>query len=136
MSYRRFAIALVASSLGLATVPTLGLAQGNPVEDAAKAIAGQAPGQEDHIGQAVSHTREAIGAGADQSAAALTEHASAALEHAKAAQAATPNKHTKMGIKHLEQAVRHGKMGHAKVAKKHAEQALTHLTHAQETGGK
>lgn len=132
MSYRRLAIALVASSLGLAAAPTLGLAQGNPVEDAAKAVAGQ----EDHIGQAVSHTRDAIGAGAEGNAASLTEHATTALEHAQAAQAAAANKHTAAGIRHLKEAIKHGKKSHVKIAKKHAEQALTHLTHAQETSGK
>lgn len=132
MKRHRLAVALVISALGLATAPTLCLAQANPVEDTAKNVAGA----EDHIGQAVSHTREAVGAGADRNATSLTEHASAALEHAQAAQAATPNKHTAVGVKHLKQAVKHGKLGHAKIAKKHAEQALYHLSHAQETSGK
>lgn len=128
MSNSRFVAALLASAIGLAAAPTPTFAQANPVEDAAKAVAG-----EDHLGEAVTHTREAVGAGADRNAASLTEHASAALEHANAAQAASPNTHTKMGVKHLKDAIKHGKMGHAKTAKKHAEMALTHLTHAQET---
>lgn len=131
MSHRRFAAILLAASMGFAAAPQLAVAQANPVEEVTKAVAGQQ--DEDHLGQAVSHAREAVGAGADRNAASLTEHASAALDHANAAQAAKPNKHTAAGIKHLKQAIAHGKKGHAKIAKKHAETALTHLTHAQET---
>lgn len=128
MSFRLLAAALLAASTGFASAPTPTFAQANPLENAARAVTG-----EDHLGEAVTHTREAVGAGADRNAATLTEHANAALEHANAAQSASPNTHTKMGVKHLKDAVRHGKMGHAKIAKKHAEMALTHLIHAQET---
>lgn len=131
MSYRRFAALLVAASLGGLAAPHLAMAQANPVEEVANAITGQH--DEDHLAQAVSHAREAVGGGADRNAASLTEHASAALEHASAAQAAEANQHTAAGVTHLEQAVAHGRKGHVKIAKKHAEEALTHLSHAQET---
>ncbi len=86
---------------------------------------------EDHLGEAITHTKQAIGEGKAGKADAVTMHAEEALKHAKAAEAEKANEHTKQGIAHLEMAIDHGKQKHADIATKHAEEALTHLEAAK-----
>jgi hypothetical protein len=88
---------------------------------------------EDHLAEAIGHTKEAIANGSGQQGRVdvLVTHAEAALEHAQAAEKEKANQHTTEGISHLEAAIDHGKQNHADVATKHAEEALTHLEAAQ-----
>jgi hypothetical protein len=69
----------------------------------------QALAQEDHLAQAISHTREAVVAGREGNPSSLVEHATAALEHAVAAQKEKPNAHVKSGINRLKQVIKYGK---------------------------
>ncbi len=111
MTYR-FTVALLGFALAFALAPSLSLAA------------------EDHLGEAISHTKEAIEQGKAGHADALVTRAKVALKHAKAAEKEKANPHTKEGITHLKAAIDHGKRKHAEVAAKHAEDALTHLEEA------
>ncbi len=86
---------------------------------------------EDHLAEAITHTKQAIGEGKAGKADAVTMHSEEALKHAKAAEAEKANEHTKQGVAHLEMAIDHGKQKHADIATKHAEEALTHLEAAK-----
>jgi hypothetical protein len=85
---------------------------------------------EDHIAEAVIHTKQAIDEGKLGKADGVVTHAQVALTHAEAAEKAKPNSHTKEGIEHLKQAIADGKKGHAESATEHAEKALEHLQKA------
>jgi hypothetical protein len=65
--------------------------------------------QEDHLAQAISHTREAVTAGREGKPDSLVLHATTALEHAVAAQKEKANSHVKAGINRLKQAIKYGK---------------------------
>jgi Small metal-binding protein len=82
---------------------------------------------EDHLAEAITHTKEAIESGQKGRADELTKHAEAALTHATAAEKEKDNTHTKEGITHLNAAIDHGKQGHPDIAAGHAKEALTHL---------
>ena len=84
---RRFVVAMLGLGLALFLIPQVPLAA------------------EDHIAEAITHTKQAIDHGKMGHADVLTTHAEAALT----------------------QAIDEGKMGHADVATTHAEAALTHL---------
>jgi hypothetical protein len=86
---------------------------------------------EDHLGEAITHTQEAIKVGKEGKAKELVAHAEQALKHAKAAEEAQANPHTKQGITHLEAAISTGEKNDAKGATSHAEEALTHLEQAK-----
>jgi Small metal-binding protein len=58
---------------------------------------------EDHIAEAITHTKQAIDHGKMGHADVLTTHAKAALAHAQAGKNAKANPHTDEAIKHLEQ---------------------------------
>jgi Small metal-binding protein len=82
---------------------------------------------EDHLAEAIKHTKEAIEEGKKGKADLVVTHAKFALEHATAAEKAKENAHVKEGIIHLNAAIDTGKQGDADVATGHAEEALTHL---------
>src|ERR1700730_11136687 len=79
---------------------------------------------EDHIAEAISHTKEAIDHG-------KRGHAGILVTHAEAGKKVKANPHTKEGIKHLKEALDHGKQGHADIATTHAQMALDHLEQAK-----
>jgi hypothetical protein len=83
--------------------------------------------EEDHLAQAIAHTKQAITVGGAGDANGLVVHAEAALTHANAAEKAKANPHTTEGITHLNAAIAEGKKKDAKAAAGHAEEALTHL---------
>jgi hypothetical protein len=91
------------------------------------ALPGLSIAAENHVAEAITHTRAAIGEGLDGKAHALTMLANEALTHANAAQKEKSNRHVRAGIVHLRQAVKHGEKGHATVATRHAKAALSHL---------
>jgi len=82
---------------------------------------------EDHLAEAIAHTKQAITVGGAGDADGLVVHAEAALTHANAAEKAKANPHTTEGITHLNAAIAEGKKKDAKAATGHAEEALTHL---------
>jgi len=89
---------------------------------------------EDHLAEAISHTREAIDQGRQGDADALNNfviQAEAALKHAQAAVVKKDNAETKRGIARLNTAIYQGKQKHSNFATKYAEEALTHLEAAQ-----
>ena len=102
-------IAMLGFSLALFLMPQISLAE------------------EDHIAEAIMHTKQAIDHGKQGHADVLTTHAEAALTHAEAGEKVKANAHTEEGITHLKQAIEEGKKGNAKMATTHAEAALTHL---------
>jgi hypothetical protein len=106
---RRFVVAMLGLGLALFFIPQISLAE------------------EDHIAEAITHTKQAIDHGKQGHADVLTTHAEAALTHAEAGEKAKANSHTEEGITHLKQAIEEGKKGNAKMATTHAEAALTHL---------
>jgi len=110
---RRFAAVVLGLALALFLAPRISVAV------------------EDHIMEAVSHTKMAIDEGKKGDAKQLVVHAEVGLTHAEAAEKAKANPHTEQGIDHLKQAIDHGKQGHADVATTHAETALTHLEQAK-----
>jgi hypothetical protein len=87
---------------------------------------------EDHLAEAISHTKEAIDQGKEGNAQALVTHDEQALKHANMAEAENKNPHTEQGISHLKESIDHGKQGHPDVATKHAEEALKHLEQAKQ----
>jgi hypothetical protein len=109
---RRTWLAIIASSAAILALPTLSIAR------------------ENHVAQAITHTRAAVGEGLDGKAGALVNHANEALEHANAAQQEQSNRHVRAGIVHLKESIKHGKRGHASVATRHAKTALSHLQQA------
>jgi hypothetical protein len=109
---RRTWLALIASSAAILALPTLSIAR------------------ENHVAQAITHTRAAIGDGLDGKATGLVGHASEALEHANAAQQEKSNRHVRAGIVHLKESIKAGKKGRATVATRHAKSALAHLQNA------
>jgi Small metal-binding protein len=82
---------------------------------------------EDHLVEAIGHTKQAISVGEAGDADGLVVHAEAALTHADAALKEKANPHTTQGITHLNAAIAEGKKKDAKAATGHAEEALTHL---------
>lgn len=110
---RRFAAALLGLALALFLAPQISVAV------------------EDHLKDAITHTKQAIDEGKKGDAKQLVVHAEVALTHAEAAEKAKANPHTKQGIDHLKQAIETGKKGEAAVATKHAETALMHLEQAE-----
>jgi Small metal-binding protein len=109
---RRFIVAMLGLGLALLLMPQFSLAE------------------EDHIAEAITHTKQAIDHGKQGHADVLATHAEAALTHAKASEAAKANPHIAEAIKHLKEAIDEGKQGHADVATTHAEAALNHLEQA------
>lgn len=107
--YRRHIVAALAAGAAMLALPTLSFAQ------------------ENHVAEAITHTRAAIGEGLDGKAQGLTQHANEALTHANFAQKQKSNRHVRAGIVHLKQAIRHGEKGHAAIATRHAKTALSHL---------
>jgi cell division protein FtsB len=87
--------------------------------------------EENHIAEAISHTKMAIDEGKQGKADQVVVHAKVALTHAEAAEKAKPNTHTTQGIEHLKQAIATGKKGQAAEATQHAEVALEHLDKAE-----
>jgi len=110
---RRFAAAMLGLALALFLTPRISIAA------------------EDHIAEAITHTKQAIDEGKKGDAKQLVVHAEVGLTHAEAAEKAKANPHTKQGIDHLKQAIDTGKKGEAAVATKHAETALVHLEQAK-----
>jgi HEPN domain-containing protein len=110
---RRFAAVVLGLALALFMAPRISIAV------------------EDHIKEAISHTKMAIDEGKKGDAKQLVVHAEVALTHAEAAEKAKANPHTKQGIDHLKQAIATGKKGEADAATKHAETALMHLEQAK-----
>jgi hypothetical protein len=86
--------------------------------------------QDDHLAQAISHTREAVVAGHEGNLGALVQHATTALEHADAAQQEQPNTYVRAGIQHLKSAIKHGKKRHIAAAVNRATLALHRFKHA------
>jgi hypothetical protein len=109
---RRTLIAFVALSFAAFFAPTIALAE------------------ENHVAEAITHTRQAVDAGLDGKADGLVEHAKQALEHAQAAQKEKSNRFVRGGIVHLKQAIKFGEKGNAKGGVKHAKEALAKLDHA------
>jgi hypothetical protein len=89
-----------------------------------------ARGQENHVAEAITHTRAAVDAGLEGKADGLAEHAKEALEHAQAAQKEKSNRFVRAGIVHLKQAIKYGEKGNARGGVKHAKEALAKLDHA------
>jgi hypothetical protein len=85
--------------------------------------------QDDHLAQAISHTREAVSAGRENKANALVIHATEALAHATEAQKAEPNANVKKAIVRLKEAIKFGK-AKRKAATTIAERALQELERA------
>lgn len=110
---RRFLAAFLGLALAFVLVPRIAIAQ------------------EDHVAQAVSHTKMAIDEGKKGKADQVVVHAKVALTHAEAAEKAKPNTHTMQGIEHLKQAIKTGEKGQAAEATQHAEVALEHLEKAE-----
>lgn len=109
---RRTLVAIVALSFALFLSPGATLAQ------------------ENHVAEAITHTRQAVDAGLEGKADGLVEHAKEALEHANAAQKDKSNRFVRAGIVHLKQAIKMGEKGNAKGGTKHAKEALAKLDHA------
>ena len=80
---RRFIITMLGVSLALFLIPQVPLAA------------------EDHIAEAITHTKQAIDHGKMGHADVLTTHAETALTHAQAGEKAKANPHCKEAIKHL-----------------------------------
>lgn len=110
---RRSVIALFASAFALFMLPGVSLAA-----------------DENHVAEAITHTREAINDGLEGKASSLVEHLRDALEHATAAQKEKSNRFVRAGIVHLKKAIKHGEKGHATIATRHAKEALAKLDHA------
>ena len=89
----------------------------------------QALEQEDHLAQAISHTREAVVAGREGKPDALVLHAKTALEHAVAAQKERPQYYVKRGIHRLKEAIRYGEKKR-RAATSIADRALQELERA------
>jgi Small metal-binding protein len=87
--------------------------------------------EEDHITEAILHTKQALIHGRNGHADLVSEHAKVALSHARAADIAKGNPHTSEAVKELEQTIDESKMNHAVMATGHAEAALTHLEQAK-----
>ena len=110
---RRLIVALLGLSLGLFLMPQISLAA------------------EDHIAEAITHTKEAIIHGQKTRADLLGEHAKTALSHARLAEIANSNPHTQEAVKELEQTIDDNNKNHTALATGHAEAALTHLEQAK-----
>lgn len=111
----RLMIALLSLGLALSLAPGVSFAQ--------------ALAQEDHLAQAISHTREAVVAGREGNPSSLVEHAKTALEHAVAAQQERPHWHVKRAIARLRDAIRHGEKKRS-AATRIANRALQELERA------
>jgi hypothetical protein len=85
--------------------------------------------QENHLSEAISHTREAVAAGREGKPDTLVLHATEALAHATDAQKEQPNAHVKKAIHRLKEAVKYGKSKH-KAATIIADRALQELERA------
>ncbi len=86
--------------------------------------------QENHVAEAITHTRQAVDAGLEGKADGVVEHGKEALKHAQAAQKEKSNRFVRAGIVHLKQAIKFGEKGDAKGGVKHAKEALAKLDHA------
>jgi hypothetical protein len=106
---RRFFVALLGLGLALFLMPQVSLAA------------------EDHIAEAIAHTKQAILHGQKVHADLLGEHAKTALSHARLAEIANANPHTEEAVKELEQTIDDNNNNHTALATGHAEAALTHL---------
>lgn len=111
MMGRRSMIAMLCAALALSLAPRLSYAQ------------------DDHLAQAISHTREAVSAGRENKSNSLVIHATEALAHATEAQKAEPNANVKKAIVRLKEAIKFGK-AKRKAATTIAERALQELERA------
>ncbi len=82
---------------------------------------------EDHLSEAVAHTKDAITQGDAGHANSLVAHAEESLKHAKAAEAEKRNPHIEEGITHLQAAIEVGKLNFLEIALKQSREALMHL---------
>jgi Small metal-binding protein len=82
---------------------------------------------EDHLAEAISHTKEAVELGKQGQSDVLVKDAEAGLKHAEAAEKAKANPHIAEGVTHLKASIAEGKKKDAAAATSHAEEALTHL---------
>lgn len=64
---------------------------------------------ENHLSEAIAHTREAVVAGREGKPSELVRHATEALHHAEAAQRERPNPYVKAGVNRLKEAIKFGK---------------------------
>lgn len=112
MTSRRSMIAALCAALAVSLAPQLSYAQ-----------------EEDHMAQAISHTREAVAAGRENKPNSLVIHATEALTHATEAQKAAPNAHVKRAIVRLKEAIKFGK-AKRKAATTIADRALQELERA------
>jgi len=91
--------------------------------------------EEDHIDEAIKHTKQAIVQGKMQGKMSHDEsfldHAKEALADAKASENAKANPHTEEAITHLDRAIAEVKKSHSAQATTQAEAALTHLEQAK-----
>jgi hypothetical protein len=111
---RRLFVALLGLGLALFLMPQVSLAA-----------------EEDHIAEAIAHTKQAILHGQKVHADLLGEHAKTALSHARLAEIANANPHTEAAVKELEQTIDDNNNNHTALATGHAEAALTHLEQAK-----
>jgi len=86
---------------------------------------------ENHVAEAIEHTKEAITIGRAGQSDKFVDHSEEALKHAQAAEAEKANPHTEEAIKHLQEGIKVGSKGHVDDGVKHAKEALTHLEEAQ-----
>lgn len=73
------------------------------------AAPGASLAKENHLSEAIAHTREAVVAGREGKPSSLVLHATNALEHATAAQRQSPNPHIGKAISRLKEAIKFGK---------------------------
>ena len=110
---RRLFIAMLGFSLALYLMPQISLAE------------------EDHIDEAIRHTKQAIVQGHAGHGDFFLDHAKEALVEARAAENANANPHTEEAITHLDRAIAEGKQGHGAAGTTQAEVALEHLEQAK-----
>jgi hypothetical protein len=109
MTSRRSMIALLcAATLAFSAAPRLSYAQ------------------DDHLSQAISHTREAVAAGRENKPNSLVIHATEALAHATEAQKEQPSPNLQKAITRLKETIKFGKKKR-KAATTIAERALQEL---------
>jgi hypothetical protein len=67
------------------------------------AVLASALARENHVAEAITHTRQAVDAGLEGKADGVVEHGKEALKHAQAAQKEKSNRFVRAGIIHLKQ---------------------------------
>jgi len=110
---RRLFIVMLGFGLALFLMPQISLAE------------------EDHIDEAIRHTKQAIVQGHAGHGDSFLDHAKEALVEARAAENANANPHTEEAITHLDRAIAEGKQGHGAAGTTQAEVALEHLEQAK-----